>query len=472
MADARACCGMVLVARMCANGRPGGPTASWPKRSLVSRPSWTIRSWTWRRTHAHPQHWIDPVRGAFHRRGGLYEQHRVDGALERAVGRGLDGAIDGAIGRRLGRRVGRRVGGCLGGRRRPPASDLKIGVVTDVGTVNDKNFNQFTYAGAVNGAVVDRCEDPGRRRARRRRPTTTPLLQAFVDQGYNVIVATGFNLATATAKAAKANPNIWFIGVDHDPCINETGDVDTDVQGLHRRHRQRCCPNYIALNYQEDQAGYLAGIVAANATKSGIIGAIGGVAICGPCVRYIQGYALGAQSINPDIKVKTAWVTASDFKGFSDQAGGKTFGDQFIKQNPGIDVLFQVAGHTGNGVIDAACAAKINAIGVDVDQYQSYAASQACILTSAEKHLSVSVVDVDPADRATAPPRAARSSTTRPMTASACRRSTMRRASCRPTSRPPSTRPSPGMKAGTVVTCPPAPECGKTPAPNPIVPAP
>ena len=85
-------------------------------------------------------------------------------------------------------------------------------------------------------------------------------------------------------------------------------------------------------------------------------------------------------------------MTASDFvKGFFDQAGGKTFGAQFIKQNPGIDVVFQVAGNTGNGVIDAACAAKINAIGVDVDQYQSYAASQACILTSAEKHLSVSV---------------------------------------------------------------------------------
>ena len=83
---------------------------------------------------------------------------------------------------------------------------------------------------------------------------------------------------------------------------------------------------------------------------------------------------------------------ASDFpKGFFDQAGGKTFGDQFIAQNAGIDVIFQVAGNTGNGVIDAACAAGINAIGVDVDQYQSYAASQPCILTSAEKHLSVSV---------------------------------------------------------------------------------
>ena len=90
--------------------------------------------------------------------------------------------------------------------------------------------------------------------------------------------------------------------------------------------------------------------------------------------------------------MKSAWVSASDFvKGFADQAGGTAYGEQFIKQNPGIDVVFQVAGLTGNGVIDAACAAGISAIGVDVDQHESYAASQECILTSAEKHLATSV---------------------------------------------------------------------------------
>ena len=62
-------------------------------------------------------------------------------------------------------------------------------------------------------------------------------------------------------------------------------------------------------------------------------------------------------------------------------------------ETPALDVLFQVAGLTGNGLVDAACAAKINAIGVDVDQHESYPASQACILTSAEKHLALSVND-------------------------------------------------------------------------------
>jgi basic membrane protein A len=346
----------------------------------------------------------------------------------------------------------------------PPAtSDLKIGVVTDVGKVNDKNFNQFSYAGAVNGAVSIGAKTPSVVV-----PTAPsdyePDLQAYVDQGYNVIVAVGFNLVAPTAKLAKLNPDIWFIGVDHNPCIDAKGDISPDFSDC-SGDLAKLIPNYIAINYQEDQAGYLAGIVAASASKSGIIGAVGGVAVCGPCVRYIQGFYLGAQSVNPAIKMKSAWVSASDFvKGFADQAGGTAYGEQFIKQNAGIDVVFQVAGLTGNGVIDAACAAGINAIGVDVDQYQSYAASQACILTSAEKHLAVSVstsiqqisaktakggiivynaandgIGVSPFyDAASKLPADIQTKIDAAIA---------------------------GMKDGSIVTCPPAPDCGKTPAP-------
>ena len=270
------------------------------------------------------------------------------------------------------------------------SSDLKIGVVTDVGTVNDKNFNEFTFVGAKEGAAAIGAAEP---------PVVVPasdadyapMIQSYVDQDYDVIVATGFNLVPATAAAAKANPDIWFIGVDHAPCLNADGDVDptfADCSG----DLATLLPKYIALNYAEDQAGYLAGIVAASASESGTIGAIGGVSLCGPCVRYIQGYKLGAQSVNPDIKVKVAWVSDSDFvKGFADQAGGKTFAQQFLQQNKNVDVLFQVAGLTGNGVLDAACEAGINGVGVDVDQHESYPASAECILTSAEKHLALSV---------------------------------------------------------------------------------
>ena len=349
-----------------------------------------------------------------------------------------------------------------------PTSDLKIGVVTDVGAVNDKNFNQFSYAGAVNGAVSIGAKTPSVV-VPKATSDYEPLLQAFIDQGFDIIVGVGFNLANPTAKMAKANPDIWFIGVDHDPCINAAGDVDTtftDCSGV----IATLLPKYIAINYAEDQAGYLAGIVAASASKSGVIGAIGGVAICGPCVRYIQGYALGAQSVNPSIQVKVAWVTASDFvKGFFDQTGGTTFGQQFITQNAGLDVLFQVAGNTGNGVIDAACAAGIDAIGVDVDQYQSYAASQACILTSAEKHLAVSVstsiqeIAADTAKGGKIIYNAANDG----IGASPFYEAASKLPADIQTKLDAALA---GMKDGTVVTCPPAPACGKTPAPDPIIP--
>ena len=349
-----------------------------------------------------------------------------------------------------------------------PTSDLKIGVVTDVGAVNDKNFNQFSYAGAVNGAVSIGAKTPSVV-VPKATSDYEPLLQAYVDQGFDIIIGVGFNLANPTAKLAKANPDTWFIGVDHDPCINAKGDVDTtfkDCTGV----IADLIPNYIALNYQEDQAGYLAGITAASVSKSGIVGAVGGVAICAPCVRYIQGYALGAKSVNPNIQVKVAWVTASDFvKGFFDQTGGKTFGDQFIKQNPGIDVIFQVAGNTGNGVIDAACAGNISAIGVDVDQYNSYAGSQACILTSAEKHLAVSVSQsIQQISQKTAKGGKVIFNASNDGIGVAAFTNKAKDVTDLQSKIDAALA---GMKDGSVVTCPPAPACGKTPAPDPIVPA-
>jgi basic membrane protein A len=270
------------------------------------------------------------------------------------------------------------------------APDLKIGVVTDIGTLNDKNFNEYSYKGAEAGAAAVGAAKPDSIV-----PTAAadygPSIQSFIDQNYDVIVTVGFNLAAATGEFAVKNPETTFIGVDQSPiCITADGKPDftfpcpTDSKTL--------APNYTSLAFQEDQAGYLAGIVAAGASTSGTIGAIGGTSICAPCVRYIQGYELGAQSVKPDIKVVSAYVT-NDFSpaAFQDQAGGKTFAENFLAQNADVDVLFQVAGLTGNGVLDAACAADIKGIGVDVDQFLSYPNAGPCLLTSAEKHLQLAV---------------------------------------------------------------------------------
>lgn len=272
-----------------------------------------------------------------------------------------------------------------------PHSDLKIGVVTDVGTVNDKNFNEYTYVGATEGAAAIGAEKP---------PVTVPkdsseyaaAIQAYVDEGYDIIITAGFNLGVATTQAAHDYPDVWFIGVDQGPpCVDADGlptftvPCPGDAAAL--------LPHFVALSYQEDQAGYLAGMAAASASKTGTIGAIGGITLCGPCIRYMQGFLLGAQSIKPDIKLVTGFVTESDFvKAFNDPVTGKSFGQQFLQQNPEVDVLFQVAGKTGNGVLDAACDAGIYGIGVDVDQALSYPNAAKCTFISATKSLVLAVV--------------------------------------------------------------------------------
>ena len=203
-------------------------------------------------------------------------------------------------------------------------SDLKIGVVTDIGTLDDKNYNEYTYKGVTAAAAAIGADAP---------PAVVPkdpsqyatLIQAFIDQKFDMIVTVGFNNAAATGVAAVKNPTVQFIGVDQGPiCLKADGTADFTVPCP--TDPKTVAPNYISIDFQEDQAGYLAGIVAGSVSKSGTIGAIGGTTLCAPCVRYIQGYALGAQSVNPSVVVKTAYVT-NDFSNaaFNDPVGGKKF---------------------------------------------------------------------------------------------------------------------------------------------------
>ena len=264
---------------------------------------------------------------------------------------------------------------------------LKIGVVTDVGTLDDKNFNQFSYEGAKKAAdelggtiqsiVPKAAADYG------------PSIQSFIDQKYEVIVTVGFALGTDTTTFALANKDVHFIGVDQEVCVDAAGKPDATFAC--KGDAATLLPNYQGLVYKEQEPGYLAGIVAASITKNGTVGAIGGINLVPAVVKYINGYIAGAKSVKADIKVKTAYVSAGDFTAaFNDPAGGKAFAAQFITANK-PDVLFQVAGKTGNGVLAAACEAKINAIGVDVDQHLSTPDAAACIVTSAEKKLAITV---------------------------------------------------------------------------------
>jgi basic membrane protein A len=265
---------------------------------------------------------------------------------------------------------------------------LKVGVVTDVGQLEDKSFNQASNEGAIAAAeaiggshdviVTQNISDYGAN------------IQSFIDKNFDVIVTVGFLIGTDTAKAAKANPNIHFIGVDQGVCVDETGAPDAKFAC--KGDAATLIPNYQGIVFAEEQPGYLAGIVAASITKSGKIAAVGGTNVPA-VVAYNAGYVAGAKSVKPDIKTLYQETDPDPVKGFNDPAKGKAIATTFIGQ--GADVIFQIAGLTGQGALEAACAKTgVWGIGVDVDQALSIPTAAKCIVTSAEKKLKDTVTTV------------------------------------------------------------------------------
>jgi basic membrane protein A len=268
----------------------------------------------------------------------------------------------------IGLAFGLVVAGCGGGAS-PSASPsgvaLKIGMVTDIGQLEDKSFNEFSWKGVQDGAAA--VGGTAKNIVTKDVADYKQNIQQFVDQKYDIIVTVGFLIGTETLAAAKANPSIQFFGVDQFVAPPEP-------------------PNYQGLLFNEAQAGYLAGIVAGTITKTNKIGAVGGREDVPPVVNYIKGYENAAKATKPGVQVLINYV--GDFNApDKGQASAQTMIGQ------GADVIFQVAGLTGAGALRAACAAKIYGIGVDVDQYQSLPDSKACIITSAEKRLQPAVRD-------------------------------------------------------------------------------
>ena len=146
----------------------------------------------------------------------------------------------------------------------------------------------------------------------------------------------GFLIGTDTAKAAKANPNIKFVGVDQAPiCVDEKGDPDATFAC--KGDAATLLPNYQGIVFAEMQPGYLAGIVAASITQSGTIGAVGGTNVPA-VVNYWRGYENGAKSIKPDIKVLYQETDPDPTKGFNDPTKGRAIAEQFLSQNADVDL--------------------------------------------------------------------------------------------------------------------------------------
>ena len=237
--------------------------------------------------------------------------------------------------------------------------EFKIGLITDVGGVNDGSFNQSAQeglekAGEELGVEVNYLESATD-------ADYQPNMETFVDEDYDLIISVGYMLADATREAAEANPDTKFAIID---------DSSIDL------------PNVTSLMFKAEQASYLVGYVAGLTTKTNNIGFVVGMTN-ETMNQFGYGYCAGAIDANPDITVQQFNANS-----FADSATGKTMANTAITN--GADIVFQAAGATGLGVIEACQEAGVYAIGVDSDQSSI---APKTVLTSAMKRVDNAVYE-------------------------------------------------------------------------------
>ena len=259
-----------------------------------------------------------------------------------------------------------------------------VGLVTDVGKVNDKSFNQSAWEGAQKSqedGVADLVQFIETADAK----DYAKNIGTFADAGFDVIVTVGFALGEATLAAGTAYPDTKFIGVDQFQAWEFDDDTTNDST------------NVTGLGFPEDQAGFLVGALAAMMSESHVIGAVCGTDVVPPVWRYGEGYKAGAAYADE----KNSTTTEVQVVYHSDVGFDKTFTDpewgaQTAKSmmDNGADAIFGCGGITGNGAITAAAQAGKFAIGVDADQYLTLPEAAPRMLSSALKLITPGVAEL------------------------------------------------------------------------------
>ena len=236
---------------------------------------------------------------------------------------------------------------------------VRVGMVTDVGGVNDKSFNQTSWEGlqALDPEVFEVNYLESKTDA-----DYQTNINTFIDEEYDLIICVGYMLADATREAAEANPEQLFAIID---------DSSIDL------------PNVACLMFAQEQASYLVGLVAGAVTESKTVGYVQGM-VNDSMNLFGIGFIAGVLESCPE-----ANVLQYNANSFTDIAAGSTAAKDMITK--GADVIYQAAGGTGVGVINACDEGGIWAIGVDTDQ--STLAPER-VLTSAMKRVDVASQDI------------------------------------------------------------------------------
>jgi len=267
------------------------------------------------------------------------------------------------------------------------AAAVTVGIVTDIGGLNDGGFNQFSHAGYEQA------------RAKYNFPDVVIQSQVISDAEYtknitaaaqqaDMVIGVGFLMQNAIYTVAKQYPNKKFALIDG--CATNPSDKTGACQNL---------PNVAPLFFKEQQAGCLVGAMAGQMEVDGksaapkllghnTISAVGGLAIP-PVVRYIAGYKYCAKQVDPSVNVVVGYSN-----NFTDPTPCKAIAEKQISDN-NADIVFQVAGACGLGALDAATAKNVYSIGVDVDQSKTTTgAVRPSVITSAIKRVDTAAYSI------------------------------------------------------------------------------
>jgi basic membrane protein A len=255
-----------------------------------------------------------------------------------------------------------------------PGEGMKACEVTDVGGIDDKSFNQTAFAGAERAATELGVE--AKFLESQTQDDYAPNIQAFIDEGCDIIVTVGFLLGDATAAAAQANPDVPFAIVDfaYDPTI----------------------PNVLGLVFATEQAAFLAGYLAAGMTKTGKIATYGGIEIP-PVTVFMDGFLAGARAYNQENGTSVEVLGWDGKRGaftgnFESQDDGRRLTEDFISE--GADIVLPVAGPVGFGTTAAAeDAGDVSVVWVDTDGCVSAEEFCSLFLTSVKKNIDVAVFE-------------------------------------------------------------------------------
>ena len=244
--------------------------------------------------------------------------------------------------------------GCSSTNTNKVEDKTKVALVLSVGGVNDESFNQGAWEGALKaseelGVEVSYLESNSD-------ADYIQNIETAIDQEADLIVGVGFQVGNAILEAAKVYPEQSFAAID------STYEEELD--------------NLRSITFNEEEAGYLTGLIAAKMTKTNTIGWIGGLDIPS-CSNFYIGFEKGAKEVNQDIKVLKQFTNS-----FTDAAKGRVVAEQMVSED--ADIIFMAAGGGNAGALEVVREKNIKAIGVDMPN--NYLAPE-YIVTSALKNV-------------------------------------------------------------------------------------